>query len=323
MLYSGEQFDADLQMQYLRARFYDQNTGRFPSLDTFAGNSYDPQSLHKYNYCHNDPVNGKDPSGEFTLIETICAVAIATLIVSMEVTTTSALAGSGLLQNRTSMADEDEKNMRNRYMTILTAKLYGLCTSSLADASNITVPDCQQEAGAIAENYFKAVSAIRRYYILAFGGITPGAYGNFMNSSYGGEGTGDLSLDRWINGIENIRVSKGARASGLLMRVLFGAKPPAPKCHVWSYACMYYLMEGGSRDYKAFKIKDALTPAGVLQWPPHLSAHSFLNLRTKTNLNVNNPPDYFIDPWREGYPILYPSGDTEYSGYKEIDAKYF
>ena len=157
MLYSGEQFDADLQMQYLRARFYDQNTGRFPSLDTFAGNSYDPQSLHKYNYCHNDPVNGKDPSGEFTLIETICAVAIATLIVSMEVTTTSALAGSGLLQNRTSMADEDEKNMRNRYMTILTAKLYGLCTSSLADASNITVPDCQQEAGAIAENYFKAV----------------------------------------------------------------------------------------------------------------------------------------------------------------------
>ena len=39
MLYSGEQFDADLQMQYLRARFYDHNTGRFASLDTFSGSN--------------------------------------------------------------------------------------------------------------------------------------------------------------------------------------------------------------------------------------------------------------------------------------------
>ncbi len=63
MLYSGEQFDADLQMQYLRARFYDQNTGRFASLDSFSGNNSNPQNLHKYGYCHADPVNGIDPSG--------------------------------------------------------------------------------------------------------------------------------------------------------------------------------------------------------------------------------------------------------------------
>ncbi len=56
LLYSGEQFDFELPQQYLRARYYDQNIGRFPSLDPFVGNNSDPQSLHKYNYCYSDPV---------------------------------------------------------------------------------------------------------------------------------------------------------------------------------------------------------------------------------------------------------------------------
>ncbi len=67
LLYSGEKYDCGLQMQYLRARYYDQNTGRFNALDPFAGNYSDPQSLHKYNYCHSDPVNGIDPTGEFSI----------------------------------------------------------------------------------------------------------------------------------------------------------------------------------------------------------------------------------------------------------------
>jgi RHS repeat-associated protein len=69
MLYSGEQFDPNLQMQYLRARYYDQNNGTFNRLDPFAGNNSDPQSLHKYAYTHCDPVNGIDPSGFRTLSE--------------------------------------------------------------------------------------------------------------------------------------------------------------------------------------------------------------------------------------------------------------
>jgi len=52
MLYSGEQFDVELQQQYLRARLYDQNTGRFSSLDSYGGNGLEPQSLHKYSYCN-------------------------------------------------------------------------------------------------------------------------------------------------------------------------------------------------------------------------------------------------------------------------------
>lgn len=39
----------------------------FPIVDTYEGEINDPQSLHKYLYCHVDPVNSTDPTGMFTL----------------------------------------------------------------------------------------------------------------------------------------------------------------------------------------------------------------------------------------------------------------
>jgi len=66
LLYTGEMYDSSASMYYLRARWYDQQTGRFNRMDPFAGNNEDPQSLHKYLYCHANPVNGIDPSGEFS-----------------------------------------------------------------------------------------------------------------------------------------------------------------------------------------------------------------------------------------------------------------
>jgi RHS repeat-associated protein len=72
LLYSGEQFDQRAQMQYLRARYYDANAGRFVGLDRFAGNAKNPQSYNKYLYVHGDPVNGIDPAGlEHTAVGSI------------------------------------------------------------------------------------------------------------------------------------------------------------------------------------------------------------------------------------------------------------
>lgn len=71
LLYAGEQFDSGLQMEYLRARYYDQNTGRFNQLDPYEGSIDDPVSLHKYAYGHADPVNNIDPSGEFVEVLTL------------------------------------------------------------------------------------------------------------------------------------------------------------------------------------------------------------------------------------------------------------
>ena len=64
LLYAGEQFDFDMQHYYNRARYYNPLNGLFNRVDPFAGNNHDPQSLHKYLYCHTNPVNGIDPTGE-------------------------------------------------------------------------------------------------------------------------------------------------------------------------------------------------------------------------------------------------------------------
>jgi len=82
LLYSGEQFDSDLQQQYLRARYYDQGSGRFNRVDPFRGSNRDPQSLHKYAYAHSDPVMGVDPSGALTVIEQLAVIAVITVVVA-------------------------------------------------------------------------------------------------------------------------------------------------------------------------------------------------------------------------------------------------
>jgi len=62
-LYRGEQFDPDLGLYYLRARYYNPLTGRFMSRDPEDGYSVYPISLHKYLYAGGNPVNYVDPRG--------------------------------------------------------------------------------------------------------------------------------------------------------------------------------------------------------------------------------------------------------------------
>jgi RHS repeat-associated protein len=61
--YRGEQYDSDLGLYYLRARYYNPNTGRFMSRDPEDGDETDPKTLHKYVYANGDPVNAVDPTG--------------------------------------------------------------------------------------------------------------------------------------------------------------------------------------------------------------------------------------------------------------------
>jgi RHS repeat-associated protein len=63
-LYRGEQFDPDLGLYYLRARYYNPQTGRFMSRDPEDGCPSLPVTQHKYLYASGDPVDGLDPSGQ-------------------------------------------------------------------------------------------------------------------------------------------------------------------------------------------------------------------------------------------------------------------
>jgi RHS repeat-associated protein len=62
--YIGERFDPETGLQYLHARYYDSNEGRFLTPDWF-----DPWQAgvgtNRYAYAGNDPINGSDPNGHY------------------------------------------------------------------------------------------------------------------------------------------------------------------------------------------------------------------------------------------------------------------
>ncbi|MEH2131861.1 MAG: RHS repeat-associated core domain-containing protein, partial [Nostoc sp.] len=65
--FAGEQRDSQTGLDYLRARYYDADLGRFISKDSFAGFMDDPMSQHNYLYANANPVNFIDPTGHETM----------------------------------------------------------------------------------------------------------------------------------------------------------------------------------------------------------------------------------------------------------------
>ena len=84
-LFHGEQYDADLEQYYLRARYMSPQIGRFWTMDEFEGDSNDPRSLHKYLFVENNPANGTDPSGLFMLMDMAAANSIRSVLTSVQV----------------------------------------------------------------------------------------------------------------------------------------------------------------------------------------------------------------------------------------------
>lgn len=83
--FTGHQYDAETDLNYMRARYYDPKIGRFQSQDPaylsvgdpvqlkqktdleFEQYLSDPQALNSYSYVKNNPLKYTDPTGEFLL----------------------------------------------------------------------------------------------------------------------------------------------------------------------------------------------------------------------------------------------------------------
>ena len=61
--FTGEAWDGEVELLYLRARYYQPQVGRFITKDPWTGDTWKPGTLNRYAYARNGPVNSTDPSG--------------------------------------------------------------------------------------------------------------------------------------------------------------------------------------------------------------------------------------------------------------------
>ncbi|HTQ21993.1 RHS repeat-associated core domain-containing protein [Mycobacterium sp.] len=62
-LWQSQRHDHDSGLTDLTARYYDPELGQFTAADSIIPDPYRPQSLDRYAYTENDPINYTDPSG--------------------------------------------------------------------------------------------------------------------------------------------------------------------------------------------------------------------------------------------------------------------
>src|SRR5262249_44749759 len=64
--YENDSGSGETGLNYAQFRYHSSGQGRFMSADPLAGKPRNPQSLNRYSYALNDPVNLTDPRGTLT-----------------------------------------------------------------------------------------------------------------------------------------------------------------------------------------------------------------------------------------------------------------
>ena len=62
-LFTGKELDEETGLYYYGARYYNPVIGRFITADTLIQDPYNPQTLNRYSYTSNNPINRIDPDG--------------------------------------------------------------------------------------------------------------------------------------------------------------------------------------------------------------------------------------------------------------------
>jgi RHS repeat-associated protein len=78
--YTGQTDDDETGLYYYGARYYDPQLGRFIQPDTNVQSPDNPQTLNRYAYCGNNPLNYTDPSGNFSFVTGLIGAAVGAIV---------------------------------------------------------------------------------------------------------------------------------------------------------------------------------------------------------------------------------------------------
>ena len=156
---SAEQYDSDLGLYYLRARYYNPATGRFLSRDPEDGTPLIPITLHKYIYAGSNPTNWIDPSGR-DIIEDVLVLEDKTQTAVEFANTVGCYANIGLAAVTTLLAEKFD------YKTALGAAstIYGCVTISSSPAGKaLKLAKTAADLGACVITAGLAISDVNDY----------------------------------------------------------------------------------------------------------------------------------------------------------------
>ncbi len=185
--FKGKERDAESGLDYFGARYDSSNISRFMSPDPLGGHQEDPQTLNKYVYARNNPLNLTDPTGlDFNLL---CAG---------EDTATC----HGGLQGTTTTSTDANGNQTSTFITTV--------------ISNDKNGDLVDQSG----NYYHATVSGAGVSFSQDGGNQRGALGVFINGTNPTtvQGTGDLNgfnfTFTYCNSASNVTVGGSFEFSG-------------------------------------------------------------------------------------------------------------
>jgi RHS repeat-associated protein len=93
---NGQQVDPEDGLTYLRDRYYDPNLGRFNTRDSNLGSPGIPQTLNRYVYSNNNPINLTDQSGNWFGLDDAAALVSGAIIGGGASIISQAIQGKGV-----------------------------------------------------------------------------------------------------------------------------------------------------------------------------------------------------------------------------------
>lgn len=174
--FTGHKFDAALGLNYMQARYYDPNIGRFYSNDPVGFLKSNVFTFNRYSYVGNDPVNMVDPTGEFGVVGALIGAGIEAglqLAANGKITDWKAVGAAGAVGAVTG-------GIGGR---LATQALQGTISASRAVATTAAVGGAANGVGTVASNAIdgKATTATEVAVAVAGGAAGAGAGAKIAN----------------------------------------------------------------------------------------------------------------------------------------------